>query len=345
MTDTAAGVPKPAKQTAAKRPAAKKAAAKKPVAKKAVAKKAGAEQAQAERPAARRPAARKTSGKTPSALRNAVDGQSLAESAAASAAPVQPGSAATQPSSADYVIIDPLWLERAYRLGVGSAVLAAAGGGRVLGVPGGQFGEALPTDEVIDFGVGLSDSLFGVVQRTVDRVSRAVAPVVGALRPPFERVLEAIGEALAPAMEPIAERGRRRRAEAEAEMASLIEALIPDITDLMLERIDLQAVLSRIDLQELVEASLEHIDMQSVMAKLDMEQAAEQMMGQLDLTQIALDHVDMNRIMDNAIKQVDMVALVRSQLEGMDLTDLLFTTPTSLASGALRQTTRFVRRG
>jgi hypothetical protein len=215
----------------------------------------------------------------------------------------------------------------------------------VLSGPSAGSRDTLPGDEVINFGVGLRDSVFAALQRSVQTVSRALAPLAERLRAPAQRILESVAGAVAPTMEPVAERGRHRREEAEAELVALVESLIPEITDLIMERIDLQAVLSRVGLQELVEASLEHVDMTKVMSKIDMTEAVDQMMEQVDLTQIALDHVDMNRIMENAIKQVDMVALVRSQLEGVDLADLLISTPTSLASGALRQTTRFVRRG
>lgn len=318
-------------QAAAKKTAPRKTTARKTTAKKATAKKAAAKKA-----APRKTTAAKTPAAKPAVVEVPVPATSVEPD-------LQP--AAEHEVPPHYVLIDPVWLERAYRLGVGSAVLAAASGGRVLGVPGGPFADGLPSEGVIDIGVGLSDSVFSAVQRSVDRLSRAVAPLADLLRPALDRLADRVAEAVSPAVEPIAERGRRRRAEAEAEMASLVESLIPDITDLMLERIDLQTVLSRIDLQELVEASLDHIDMQAVMAKMDMSQTVDQMMGQLDLTQIALDHVDMNRVMENAIKQVDMVALVRSQLEGMDLAELLIGTPTSLASGALRQTSRLVRRG
>lgn len=250
-------------------------------------------------------------------------------------------SAALEPEEViAFALIDPLLLERAYRLGVGSAVLAAASGGRILG-PAGD----LPVDDLVDFGVGLSDSVFDVVQRSVAAASRTVSPVAGLVREPARRLLSGLGRMVAPAVAPVQERGRQRRAEAEAEVASLVQALIPEITDLIMERIDFDAVLAQIDLQELVEASVAHVDMASVVANLDMAEVTRAMMSQLDLTQLAVDHIDMNRIMDRAIKQVDVVALVRSQLEGVDMAELIIGTPTSIASGALRQTTRFVRRG
>ncbi len=238
-------------------------------------------------------------------------------------------------------------LSRVFGLVVGSAVLAGGSGGRMLAGATGLHGpgDALPAEPLIDFGVGLSDAVVTAVQGALNRLIAKVAPVATLLARPAQDAWDLVGEFIAPAVQPIQERGRARRSLAEEEATEVAETLLPLAMDLVLDRVVIAEVLNRIDLSEVLEVALQQIDIGEVLDLIDIEEVLTATMQRVDLTEIALEYIDMRRVIDAAVREVDVTAVLRTQLEGMDLADLIRSTPTSLAGGALRQTTRFVRRG
>ncbi len=223
----------------------------------------------------------------------------------------------------------------------------AGGGGSLLGgalgvaVPGQQ----IPIDPVIDFAVGLGDIVLRGLQRAIAGSGKSVAPLTRAGRRPLLRSAQLLARRIAPLLVPVQQRGRALRAQAEQDVLVLADALLPVVTDMILERIDVAAVIDKIDLDEVIRVSAGKVDVHALFDEVEVEAAIEMTMQRVDLTDIALQYMDMRRVLDAAMAEVDVAAVVRRQLEGVDLADLIRSTPTSIAGGALRQTSRLVRRG
>jgi nucleoid-associated protein YgaU len=241
---------------------------------------------------------------------------------------------------------------RAARLGLGSAVLVAGTGGRVV-LGGAGFhapGEELPGQGVLDAVVGVADLVIDVAQRTGVVAEVVLAPVAElAVRPAARAAARrwgALRRLAAPVLDPLQERGRARRLQSEREAAQTAAEVLPVAMELVLDNVDITGVmLSKIDLAELIEATFDQVDVTEIaLSKVDLERVLAASLEQLDLTSIAMEHVDLQAVVERSIAQVDVVALLRAALEGRDLTDLFITTPTGLAGEALRQTSRLVRR-
>lgn len=190
---------------------------------------------------------------------------------------------------------------KAARVGLGGAVLASATMGRAVAGTGPSLhapGEPLPAELAVDVLVGAADAVAEVAARAVSWLYRVGSPV--AL--PATRI----------------------GATAAAEVARPIAKRLRPRLDGLAERGARRRRAAELETAELLAASLP-ITMQAVLDR-------------IDLTAVALEHMDMQRVVAATMDQVDMVAIVREQLDQVDVAELIRTTPTTVAGEALRQT-------
>jgi hypothetical protein len=104
------------------------------------------------------------------------------------------------------------------------------------------------------------------------------------------------------AMSVLAERGRRERAAAAADLQALAAALVPAVTSAVLDRLDLTAVVrDRVALDLLVA----EVDVDAVVARIDVDAIA--------------GHIDLEAFVD----RLDLVDLAHRVLDGIDLPEII----------------------
>ena len=97
---------------------------------------------------------------------------------------------------------------------------------------------------------------------------------------------------------------------ADAVVPQLVDAVVDrlDLTDLVLERVDLRAVISSIDLDEIVG----RVDMTAIIDGLDIDAVA----ARVDVQKI-VDRLDLVAIADGVIEELDLAAIIRGSTETM----------------------------
>jgi hypothetical protein len=144
----------------------------------------------------------------------------------------------------------------------------------------------------------------GALARSV-RVGRRVAAPLAGVAGPAQLLLD-----------PLAQRGRAVRAARAARLDALSRLLVPRAVDLVLDRIDLTAlVLERVDLSRLLAAApvqevVDRVDVDDVAARLDLAAV----LDRLDLTALVLERVDLSRLLAAApvaevVERVDVDAV------------------------------------
>jgi len=114
----------------------------------------------------------------------------------------------------------------------------------------------------------------------------------------------------------LAERGRRERAAAAADLDRLVAALVPAVTSAVLDRLDLTALVrDRVALDALVA----HVDIDAVAARLDVDAVARR----IDL--------------DAIVGRLDLVELTNRVIDGIDLPEIIRESTGSISGGVVRQ--------
>jgi hypothetical protein len=135
-----------------------------------------------------------------------------------------------------------------------------------------------------------------------------------------------------------------RRLDLDAVLARL------DLTAIVLERVDLDAVLAavldRIDLDDVVRrvdvaAVVERVDVEPVVARVDLDAVAQRLdldavLARLDLTRIVLERVDLDAVLAAVLARLDLVALAAEVIDGVDLPEIIRESTGSMASDTVQ---------
>ncbi len=190
--------------------------------------------------------------------------------------------------------------------------------------------------------------------RAVDRVA---GPPARWLRPLVLRA-RAVGTALTPVVvfdagSSLQRTGQQARGRLGRLGMELLDALVPVVVDLILDRIDLTAlvmrrvdldavaagldigkILDRIDLNELIE---QRVDLDRIAADLDLDAVT----ARLDLDAIAagldVDAVAARLDIDRVMARVDLIGLAEFVVDGIDLPRIIRESTGSVASEGLRE--------
>jgi hypothetical protein len=135
--------------------------------------------------------------------------------------------------------------------------------------------------------------------------------LVGQVTSRLTRAARGLGVTAMPALSHLAERGRRERVAAGADLERLAGALVPAITAAVLDRIDLTALVrDRVELDALVA----EVDADAVVARVDLDAIA---------ARIDVDAVARRIDLDAIVNRLDLVALANQTVDGMDLSELI----------------------
>jgi hypothetical protein len=116
-----------------------------------------------------------------------------------------------------------------------------------------------------------------------------------------------------------------------------IEAVLDrmDLTQTVVDRVDLDVVVGRalagLD-EESLAALLEKVDVNTIARRLDIEAVLDRM----DLTQTVLKRVDLVRVVDAVLDQMDLIALANEIIEGVDLPEIIRDSTGSMASETVK---------
>ena len=155
--------------------------------------------------------------------------------------------------------------------------------------------------------VGYAASAAGAVLRKGEQLAAPVLPHLA--HPPL------VPERISPGhvLDRIAERGRATRLSLTAEAKSRLDVLVPEVTDIVLDRIDLTSVaLTRLDIERIVKAALAELDLTSIAREqVDLIGLAEYVVEEIDLTSIARDQVDLIGLAEYVVEEIDLPEIIR----------------------------------
>jgi hypothetical protein len=177
----------------------------------------------------------------------------------------------------------------------------------------------------------------GVVARRAGTVARPLVDLV--LRPPV------VGASLQPAnwLEALAHRGEQHRRQAERELASLLDRLVPLVLRAVLDRVDLnQVVREHVDLDGLVAT----VDIDAVAQRLDVDAVAQRLdvdavLDRVDLNQVVRERVDLDGLVATVdvaavIDHLDLRSLAEQVIAEVDLPEIIRASTGSVTSEAVR---------
>jgi hypothetical protein len=153
------------------------------------------------------------------------------------------------------------------------------------------------------------------LMRIAANLERAIRPLtIVAMIPPVDRAARRLEEVANNMNE--AWRDERIQSEraaglfADAVVPQLVDALIDrlDLTDLVLERVDLRAVISSIDIDEIVG----RVDVTAIVDGLDIDAVA----ARVDVQKI-VDRLDLVAIAEGVVEELDLPAIIRGSTETM----------------------------
>ena len=297
-------------------------------------------------------ATRKTATKKAATKKAAATKKSGPRSAAAKQSTAKK---TTPPSPTSPPIDARLWPNAPLRRGIGVALLGLAGADRFTAgetqvVPG--VGADLPAQPVVDVALGALDVGLQAGERVSSTFSRfanpllnrAWAPVAG----PTAGVTGAGLRLLGSITEPLAQRGRRLRADSEHEAAAAVAAVLPETIQLVMEQLDLtELAISHVDIQRVLEATADQVDLTGfAIENMDLVRLIEASLDQVDFTGLAINRLDFARAVTAALEQVDVMAVAREQVdparvaaylrENIDLSETLRSAPTAVAGEAVK---------
>jgi hypothetical protein len=194
----------------------------------------------------------------------------------------------------------------------------AAGPGPDTGLGGPRLVPLSPDDHPVpslgDVALGAATLGLGLAARLVHAGSSVVRPAAGrVLRPP------GVPPLLQPAQvaQKLGRIGSARRGSLEGALSRLLDDVVPAVAETVLRRIDLtDVVLRRVDLDAVVAA----VDLDAAAARLDVDAV----LDRLDLTELVRERVDL----DSVVEEVDLDAIVRrvdigAVIDRLDLTALV----------------------
>ena len=128
--------------------------------------------------------------------------------------------------------------------------------------------------------------------------------------------------------------GRAVEVDQEPVERGLVRKRAPDHRDLdlageILGGLDIEAVINRLDLTELVQR---RVDLDAIVAGVDIEPV----INRLDLTAIVLNHVDLDALVDAVLARIDLVGLAEEVIDAVDLPEIIRESTGSMASETVR---------
>ena len=210
--------------------------------------------------------------------------------------------------------------------------------------------EATPAGlALLDAALGVSTSALGSLGFVGRHVGAAARPVVVAvLRPSF------VPEVYQPWtwVAGLARHGERRRDSLLREFSKVLDALVPlvvtaaldrlDLTELVRERVDLEARVAGVD----VDAVVAGVDLDAVVARVDLDAAASRLdvkavLDRLDLTELVRERVDLDGLVagvniEAIIRRIDLVGLAEEVIAEVDLPEIIRESTGSVASDTIR---------
>lgn len=203
-----------------------------------------------------------------------------------------------------------------------------------------------PTPADVLLGAGVSFKRFaGRGARAVGRNLRPIADVL--LHPPL------VPEDKSPAvvLDAVAQRGRRERIILERRAIALLQAVTPaildlvldaiDLTSVMLERVDLDAIAARLNFDAIVDRVpisrvIDRVDVDSVADRLDLDRAVKRLDLNAVIAMADIDSVVSRVDLEAILARLDMVGIVRNVLDQLDLPEIIRQSSGSIASGGVR---------
>jgi hypothetical protein len=250
---------------------------------------------------------------------------------------------------------DRSWPGSPLRRGLGVALLGlsgagrfAAGEGRVVAGPG----AAMPAEPLVDVLLGILDVALEAGERVSAAARRRLDPLLRAALAPAAAPLSQTSGAgmrlLGRITGPLAQRGRRLRADSEHEAAAAVAAVLPETIELVMDQVDLtELAIDKVDLQRVLDTTVARIDMTSfALQHLDLAQLIQASLDSVDFTDVAIEKIDFSRTVSAALEQVDVLAVARDQVDParvaaylrdtVDLAETLRAAPGAVAGEAVR---------
>lgn len=178
-------------------------------------------------------------------------------------------------------------------------------------------------DAALDYAAGAAATAAAVTLGVATAAATAVAPVARplarlALRPPL------VPASYAPQtwLRLLKDVGRSQREATGHAVGLLLDWLVPEVLAQVLDRVDLtQIVLDRVDLDAVVSA----VDLDGAVARVDLDAAAGRLdidliIGRLDLTRIVVENVDLDAVaarldIESILDRLDLTALVENRVD------------------------------
>jgi hypothetical protein len=222
------------------------------------------------------------------------------------------------------------------------------------------------------------DAVVGVVAVAVDAAARGAARVRPVAGPLVSVVLDPplLPARLHPrrAWDGAVRRGAALRTSATGRALKELDVLVPALTEQLLRRLDLEAVVTaHLDLDGLVSsvdldaaagrldvdavaarldvgAVVDRVDLDAAAARLDIDAVARRLdidavarrldldvvLDRLDLTDIVLDRVDLDAVVRAVLDRVDLAAIAMEVIDAVDLPEIIRESTGSLASDTVR---------
>ena len=102
----------------------------------------------------------------------------------------------------------------------------------------------------------------------------------------------------------------------------------------VLDRLDLTAlVLERVDLEAVVQRVLDRLDLTAlVLERVDLDAVVQRVLDPFDLTALVLERVDLDAVVQRVLDHLDLVTLAAEVIEGVDLPEMIRESTGSMAS-------------
>jgi hypothetical protein len=107
--------------------------------------------------------------------------------------------------------------------------------------------------------------------------------------------------------------------------------------DRAVARVDLDAAVSRVD----VDAVVKQVDIEAIIDRVDVDAVAERLdinlvLDRMDLTNVVLERVDLEALVDAILAKMDLIALADEIIEGVDLPDIIRQSTGTMASDTVQ---------
>ncbi|MCH9815195.1 MAG: hypothetical protein K0U64_01925 [Actinomycetia bacterium] len=241
---------------------------------------------------------------------------------------------------------------RVARRGAGLALLGLTSASRFMAghpEPLSSTAQELPARPSLDVALGLVDVGLEVAETLSDTVSAILGPLIARTVDPALAPARGMSRttvaALGAMTRPLARRGSRLRAEAEAEAIATVSAVLPASMEIVLDQVDLtDQAIDRVDIERVMTAAFNDVDMEGLMIdNVDLSRIVLASLSQVDLTEVALNELDLERVVMATLDQVDILSIARDQVDpvrvaaylrdNVDLAEVLRTAPSDAVRG------------